>query len=292
MTPNDKGRFCNSCAKTVVDFTNMLPNKIEQYFQKNTNVCGRFKSSQLNSLTIHIPIQTLYNQTQYSKLFLLVLFITMGATLFSCADKNGNKQKIEKVVLVEDSLALQTTTLGLLLPPKISANKNNITTVTNKTQIKFLKPATVNCSDKVTKKPATESNILVIEDEQIYNGGIEFYQNPEYNGGIEKFKEYIYQNYIFPQNSNAMNGSVSATFVVEKEGSLSTFVLKNTIEPKVGAELLRVLERSDKWIPGSQNGKKTRSLYLIILNIKTDTIRKSVSTNRFRPRIESITIKQ
>ena len=293
MTTTDKGRFCNSCAKTVVDFTNMLPNEIEQYFQKNANVCGRLKSSQLNSITIHIPTQTLYSQTQYNKLFLLALFITMGTTLFSCADKNGNKQKIEKVVVIEDSLALQTTIFGLALPPKVNPDKNNSKTATNKTQVKSLiKPATIACSNLVNKKTVTKSNGIATDEEEIYNGGIEFYQNPEYKGGIEKFKEYIYHNYIFPQESNAINGSVSATFVIEKEGNLSTFVLKSTIEPNIGAELLRVLEKSDKWTPGSQNGKKTRALYLITLNIKTDTIRKSESTTRFRPRIESIIIKQ
>ena len=28
MTPNENGRFCLSCSKTVVDFTSMLPNEI------------------------------------------------------------------------------------------------------------------------------------------------------------------------------------------------------------------------------------------------------------------------
>jgi hypothetical protein len=35
-------------------------------------------------------------------MFLLALFITMGTTLFSCADKNGNK-KIDKIEVVNDS---------------------------------------------------------------------------------------------------------------------------------------------------------------------------------------------
>lgn len=35
MTPNENGRFCGSCAKTVVDFTNMQTAEIQRYFIDN-----------------------------------------------------------------------------------------------------------------------------------------------------------------------------------------------------------------------------------------------------------------
>lgn len=117
MTPNDSGRFCGSCSKNVIDFTNMLPDEIQVYFQKHGNVCGRFKNSQLDSLTIQIPNRVLYSQTQYHKMFLLALFIAMGTTLFSCADKNGNKQKIDKVEVVENSIKVSHATMGMKIQP-------------------------------------------------------------------------------------------------------------------------------------------------------------------------------
>jgi hypothetical protein len=83
MTPNDNGRFCGSCSKNIVDFTNMLPDEIQVYFQQHSNVCGRFKNSQLDSLIIQIPNRVLHSQTHYHKMFLLALFIAMGTTLFS-----------------------------------------------------------------------------------------------------------------------------------------------------------------------------------------------------------------
>ncbi|WP_281226985.1 hypothetical protein [Flavobacterium aquiphilum] len=113
MTPNNNGRFCSSCSKTVVDFTNMSPNEIQMYYQQHSNVCGRFKNSQLDSLTIQIPNRVLFSQTNYHKIFLLALFMTMGTTLFSCSDKNGNKQKIDKVEVVDDSLEMNNVTVGV-----------------------------------------------------------------------------------------------------------------------------------------------------------------------------------
>lgn len=49
MTPADKGRFCASCQKTVVDFTNMSDRQLAEFFKKPAaSVCGRFYQEQLN----------------------------------------------------------------------------------------------------------------------------------------------------------------------------------------------------------------------------------------------------
>ena len=102
MTTNETGRFCNSCAKSVIDFTKMKSKEIQDYFIANQgkNICGRFDTKQLDTLVISIPEQILLSQAGFHKIFLLALLITMGTTLLSCSDKNGNKQKIEKVEVV------------------------------------------------------------------------------------------------------------------------------------------------------------------------------------------------
>jgi len=49
MTPENQGRFCMSCQKTVVDFTTMTDYELIQYFKNlNGNTCGRFLDEQLN----------------------------------------------------------------------------------------------------------------------------------------------------------------------------------------------------------------------------------------------------
>jgi hypothetical protein len=49
MTQADKGRFCDSCQKQVVDFTNMSDREIAMFFKKPSagSVCGRFMTDQL-----------------------------------------------------------------------------------------------------------------------------------------------------------------------------------------------------------------------------------------------------
>jgi len=49
MSPSEKGRFCASCQKQVVDFTNMSDAQVASFFKKPStgSVCGRFMQDQL-----------------------------------------------------------------------------------------------------------------------------------------------------------------------------------------------------------------------------------------------------
>src|SRR5690242_1371914 len=56
MTPLEKGKFCGSCQKQVMDFSRMSDREIAQFFKKPTtgSVCGRFTTDQLDR-AIDIP---------------------------------------------------------------------------------------------------------------------------------------------------------------------------------------------------------------------------------------------
>ncbi|MFI1744509.1 energy transducer TonB [Thalassobellus sediminis] len=103
MTQKDKGRFCNSCVKTVVDFTKMNTYEIQNFINdnKNNRICGHFKQSQLDSINIYIPSKFLEQRQNFHKTFLLALLIVMGTTLMNCTNKNGNKQKIDSIEVID-----------------------------------------------------------------------------------------------------------------------------------------------------------------------------------------------
>jgi hypothetical protein len=53
MTPQEKGRFCDTCQKCVVDFTAMTDAAVLDYFNKNNGkICGRFDKRQLDRVLI------------------------------------------------------------------------------------------------------------------------------------------------------------------------------------------------------------------------------------------------
>jgi len=55
MTPNEQGRFCASCQKTVVDFTDWTDKAIFDFFTlQKGKTCGRFNRTQIDRV-ISIP---------------------------------------------------------------------------------------------------------------------------------------------------------------------------------------------------------------------------------------------
>ncbi|MFD2564996.1 carboxypeptidase-like regulatory domain-containing protein [Aquimarina rubra] len=53
FSPTEKGGFCNSCTKEVIDFSRMDTTEIIHYFETHStkNTCGRFNSNQLTTYT-------------------------------------------------------------------------------------------------------------------------------------------------------------------------------------------------------------------------------------------------
>ena len=207
MTPKDNGRFCLSCSKTVVDFTTMLPDEVQHFFiqNQNTNICGRFKKSQLDTITIQIPSRILYTQTHYHKIFLLALFIAMGTTLFSCADKDGNKKKIDKVEIVQNDPKTEHTSVGdtkisnlnnALLPPPPPPKIDQVKFVKGKARIKnakLVKLVRTNCTeithDKSPPKRSDKNKVAkdsIVENEVYYTGAV-VETKPSYPNGIDNF---------------------------------------------------------------------------------------------------------
>ena len=60
MTPVEKGRFCASCQKRVLDFTHLSDNEIIKVVTKNDNLCARINVSQLNRNLIKTKIKSNY----------------------------------------------------------------------------------------------------------------------------------------------------------------------------------------------------------------------------------------
>jgi hypothetical protein len=85
MTPNEQGRFCDTCAKTVVDFSVMSDEAIQNYIAANygEKMCGRFRTSQIQRIVIDLPQNIFHIQVPYWKKFLVVFLICFGGSFFS-----------------------------------------------------------------------------------------------------------------------------------------------------------------------------------------------------------------
>ena len=96
MTSIDKGRFCQSCQKTVTDFSGMSDQQIISYLKnRQGEVCGRFQVQQLNR-ELSIPANT---RTQ-----LFAPVAAMVAALAIAIPSVQAKNTVEKIQLAPDRL--------------------------------------------------------------------------------------------------------------------------------------------------------------------------------------------
>ncbi|MBE6257109.1 MAG: M56 family metallopeptidase [Prevotella sp.] len=97
-------------------------------------------------------------------------------------------------------------------------------------------------------------------------------QMPEYPGGPKALMEFLNNNVQYPAEAEkaGIQGRVIATFVVEKDGSISNAKVVKSVDPLLDAEALRVIDAMPNWKPGMQNGKVVRVKYTVPLSFHLD----------------------
>lgn len=97
MYPNEQGRHCNSCMKTVVDFTNMTDEEVKHFLigKHDQHLCGRFTGRQLQRIQVEIPANIFQLKMPWWKQFLVACLITFSTTLFSCEIKHSDPIKLK-----------------------------------------------------------------------------------------------------------------------------------------------------------------------------------------------------
>ncbi len=100
MTPTQQGRFCNACAKEVIDFSMMTDTEVLNYFTGNTHekVCGRALPSQLDR-TITWP------KEPKKRLFWYWNYIVMLFMFFSKANTVKAQGGVKRVTEISNTPA-------------------------------------------------------------------------------------------------------------------------------------------------------------------------------------------
>ena len=90
-------------------------------------------------------------------------------------------------------------------------------------------------------------------------------QMPSFKGGDAALMEWLNKNIKYPvvAEENGIQGRVVATFVVERDGSITDVKIVKSVDPSLDKEAVRVLKAMPKWIPGRQNGQPVRVKYTV-----------------------------
>jgi hypothetical protein len=91
----------------------------------------------------------------------------------------------------------------------------------------------------------------------------EIEKKPEFPGDEVALKSYIRENFKTPMadNGKKATGTIFASFVIEKDGSVSEIGILHDYGYGSGDEAIRVLEKMPKWIAGKNDAIPVRCIY-------------------------------
>lgn len=293
MTTNEKGRFCGSCAKTVVDFTQKSAKEVQDFFIKNKGkrVCGHFRRKQLDSIVLQIPEATFTQKLSFQKLFILTLLLVMGTTLFSCKNEAGKPQRIDKVELIDTirttDKVLERLKIDSVAKPIITIpTKINTTYQTTTTGL----PIATSCKkDGITALPEIMGD--VVEEGEVYIEEIApVYFNivsipPRFKGTKASTKEVLQT--VFEKRMRvfiAKNFDISTTVNLGLRKGKQRMYAQFTIDPlgnvtdikiraphqKLKEYTIALIKKLPQFIPGKQNGINVSVRYTLPISFMVE----------------------
>jgi TonB family protein len=99
---------------------------------------------------------------------------------------------------------------------------------------------------------------------------------PQYPGGEMELRKFIATNMNYPEEARAQKaeGVVIVRFVVNTKGNIEDVEILQRVHPAIDAEVLRIVGKLDRFIPGSQGGNPVDVYYTLPITFtlpKTNT---------------------
>lgn len=93
-------------------------------------------------------------------------------------------------------------------------------------------------------------------------------QIPEFPGGIVQFMKWLTRNLRYPPQAQEqkIQGKVVVSFIVNKDGSISSPTVVKSVDPMLDNEAMRVVKMMPRWKPGLEKGKPCRTMFAIPIN--------------------------
>ena len=91
-----------------------------------------------------------------------------------------------------------------------------------------------------------------------------------YQCANKKLFEFIYSNLKYPPIDAHVEGMIVVQFTVEKDGRLTDTKVIKGFSPSIEKELIRLVDKMPRWIPGRQSGKEVRVRFNLPVKIRLE----------------------
>lgn len=121
---------------------------------------------------------------------------------------------------------------------------------------------------RITDLQKDKNGKVILQDENAIYIPVDIEIKPEFPGGRVKFNHFLDDNYKKSNKRPTIQGKLCATFIIERDGSLSNINVLRDIGHGTGEELIRVLKLSPRWKPGKLSNKEVRTLYSLVFPVQ------------------------
>ena len=201
----------------------------------------------------------------------LALSLALVILMFSWSQKERVVEKIDMGLTAPEQEIIEVTTQEekpvVTQKQTIQVLSDFINVVKNETKITTEISFEDFSEDVVIAPPAAvveevvedDAPVMIVEDMPSFQGG-----------GIEVFRNWVMERLRYPQvaQENNIQGKVVLSFVIERDGSLSSIEILQSPDKSLADEASRVLAMSPKWKPGKQRNLAVRVKFVLPVEFK------------------------
>lgn len=123
----------------------------------------------------------------------------------------------------------------------------------------------VSADEKEVLPPPAPVGPAVVEAEETEEIFTVVEEPTNFPGGMGELMKWLSKNIEYPEIAleNGVQGRVTMSFVVERDGSVTQVKVLRGVDPALDKEATRVVSKMPKWNPGKQRGKPVRQRFSI-----------------------------
>ncbi|MBX2963263.1 MAG: energy transducer TonB [Cyclobacteriaceae bacterium] len=203
---------------------------------------------------------------------IITLLLVIAAFEWRTIDQVEQKSVARQTSDFEDILDVPQTEIPPPPPPVLQQPR--IVEVPNQEEIieeiKVEFDIDVTSSTVVQELTIDTSPVVQIEEEETDKIFLVVEQSAAPKGGMKAFYEYVSQNIQYPSQARRMNveGKVFVEFVVDRDGTLTNFVVVKGIGAGCDEEAIRIIQSAPPWQPARQRGKPVRQRMVLPIHFK------------------------
>jgi hypothetical protein len=126
MTASGQDKFCQSCSKIVIDFTQYSDEEILDYFnqQKHKKTCGRFDKTQLHAINTQLTIDTKNHTNPFlMPILATTLLVTSACNTPKKLEKTTCEKPISSVKIIEYGINSDTLSTTKIIGKVLDKNE-------------------------------------------------------------------------------------------------------------------------------------------------------------------------